>query len=132
MKRKELGRKAAWLFWWILGVGGPGGSGAWAQAGGRAVVYRVPAPGEVGRFEVPQVQLSDAAVARRINRLLLQCVLGNGETETVDAKASPQRQLYQAVRECCYDADTRTWAAAGSGLTGSEYTVLLNRGGCFR
>ncbi|HEX8506018.1 MAG TPA: hypothetical protein VF630_11685, partial [Hymenobacter sp.] len=97
-------------------------------AGGPAVVYQVPAPGEAGRFQVPQVRLSNAAVARRVNRQLLRGVLGKGETETVDAKASPQQQLYQAARECCYDADTRTWAAGG-GLTGSEYAVLLNRAG---
>lgn len=94
----------------------------------RAVVYPVPAPGEASRFGVPQVRLPNAAVARRINRLLLQSVLDE-EDVTVNTHASPQRQLYQAARECCYDADTRTWAAAGGGLTGSEYHVLLNRGG---
>ncbi|MFD2717522.1 hypothetical protein ACFST9_02275 [Hymenobacter monticola] len=111
-------------FWCILA------SGPWrearAQAVGQAEIYRVPAPGEAGRFQVPQVRLQDAAVARLINRQLLRGVLGE---EEVNAKATPQRQLYLAARKCCYDADTRTWAAAGGGLTGSWYSVLLNRAG---
>lgn len=104
---------------------------AWAQArtSGRAVMYQVPVPGEVSRFRVPQVRLADAAVARRINEVLLRGVLGTADAGAVNAKASPQRQLYQVARACCYDADTRTWAAAGGGLTGSDYTVLLNRSG---
>jgi hypothetical protein len=117
-------------FWCILAVGGPW-SGAWAQAVGRAEVYRVPASGEAGRFEVPQVRLPNAAVARRINQRLLRGVfgvMGEGEVE-ITTKATPQQQLYQAARECCYDADARMWVAAGSGLTGSWYSVLLNRAG---
>ena len=122
---KRIRRCAAgWVFWgWVL----LGGGGAWGQAGGRAVVYPVPTTGEASRFQVPQVRLADAAVARRINRALLRGLLGGWAA--VDTNASPRRQLYQAARECCYDADTRTWAAAGGGLTGSEYQVLLNRGG---
>lgn len=104
-------------------------SDAWAQTSMRAVVYKVPAPGEVSRFEVPQVRLANAAVARHINEVLLRGVLGDAEEGAVNAKASPQQRLYLAARACCYDADTRMWAAAGGGLTGSEYAVLLNRSG---
>ena len=104
-------------------------SDAWAQTSGRAMIYRVPAPGEVSRFHVPQVRLADAVVARRINEVLLRGALGEADAGTINAKASPQRQLYLAARACCYDADTHVWAAAGGGLTGSEYTVMLNRSG---
>jgi hypothetical protein len=109
-----------------------GGGRAWAQmiVPVRAVVYQLHASGEADadRFAVPQVRLADATVAKRINRQLLRGVLGESDA-TVDARLSPQRQLYQAARECCYDADSKTWAAAGGGLTGSWYTVLLNRAG---
>lgn len=103
--------------------------GALAQEGavaGRAVVYQVPARGEATRFQVPQVRLPNPAVARRINRQLLRVALDNWDG--IDSTASPQRQLYQAARVCCYDPETRQWAAAGGGLTGSEYAVLLNQG----
>jgi hypothetical protein len=42
-------------------------AGAQAQTSGRAVVVRVPAPGEVSRFQVPQVRLANAVVARYTN-----------------------------------------------------------------
>ncbi len=102
--------------------------GALAQQGvatGRAIVYQVPARGEAARFQVPQVRLANTAAARRINRLLMRVTLN--DWDGVDSTASPQRQLYQAARACCYDPETRQWAAAGSGLTGSEYAVLLNQ-----
>lgn len=117
----------------LFGVGcllaGAGPAEAQGPAAGRAVVFSVPTSGEASRFEVPQVRLSDAAVARLINQVLLRGVLGEAGEAAGNVKASPQRQLYQAARACCYDADTRTWAAAGGGLTGSNYTVLLNRSG---
>jgi len=113
--------------WCLLGLGllvQP--LGALAQQGA-ALVYPAPARGEGMRFQVPQVRLANTVAARRINRLLLRVALDNWDG--VDSTASPQRQLYQAARACCYDPETRQWAAAGSGLTGSEYTVLLNQGG---
>lgn len=103
--------------------------GTLAQQGtatGRALVYQVPVRGEAARFQVPQVRLANTVTARRINRLLLRVTLD--DWDGIDSTASPQRQLYQAARVCCYDPETRQWAAAGGGLTGSEYTVLLNQG----
>lgn len=100
--------------------------GALAQQGA-AIVYQVPARGEAMRFQVPQVRLANTVAARRINRLLLRVALDNWDG--IDSAASPQRQLYQAARVCCYDPETRQWAAAGGGLTGSEYAVLLNQAG---
>lgn len=100
--------------------------GALAQKGA-AIVYQVPARGEATRFQVPQVRLANTVAARRINRLLLRVALDNWDG--IDSTASPQRQLYQAARACCYDPETRQWAAAGGGLTGSEYAVLLNQAG---
>lgn len=99
--------------------------GALAQQGaltGRAVVYQVPARGEAARFQVPQVRLANTVAAQRINRLLLRVTL-----DVVDSTASPQRQLYQAARECCYDQETKSWRAGGDGLTGTGYRVLLNQ-----
>jgi hypothetical protein len=90
-------------------------------------VYQVPARGEGMRFQVPQVRLANTVAARRINRLLMRVTLD--DWDGVDSTASPQRQLYQAARACCCDPETRQWAAAGGGLTGSEYAVLLNQGG---
>jgi hypothetical protein len=77
------------------------------------------------RFEVPQVKLPNVAVATRINRQLLR--YARAEFSTVDSTASPQRQLYQAARECCYDKDEKIWMAAGDGLTATTYQVLLNQ-----
>ena len=114
----------------LLGFGllvGPlGASAQQVAATGRAIVYQVPARGEAMRFQVPQVRLANTVAARRINRLLLRIILN--DWEEIDSTASPQRQLYQAARVCCYDPETRQWSAAGSGLTGSEYAVLLNQG----
>ena len=103
------------------------GAGAKAQpAGSRAQVFTLPVSGEAGRFQIPQVKLPEAAVARRINRQLLAYV--TGQFSAIDPQASPQRQLYQAARACCYDEDLRRWSAVGTGFTGTEYRVLLNQG----
>ncbi len=112
----------------VLGLmGGVEARAQQATASGRAMVYQVPVRGEATRFQVPQVRLANTAAARRINRLLLRVALDNWTD--IDSSASPQRQLYQAARVCCYDPETRLWAAAGGGLTGSEYAVLLNQAG---
>ncbi|SHJ23852.1 hypothetical protein SAMN02745146_2578 [Hymenobacter daecheongensis DSM 21074] len=95
------------------------------MAGSQAVVYPVAVQGEVARFQVPQVRLPDAAVARCINRQLLAFV--TAEFSTIDSTASPRRQLQQAARECCYDEDTKTWWAGGLGLSATSYGVLLNQ-----
>jgi hypothetical protein len=76
-------------------------------------------------FKIPQVQLPNAAVAKQINRWLLR--YARAEFSTVDSTATPQRQLHQAERECCYDKDEKKWVV-GDGLTGTTYQVLLNQG----
>ncbi|MEJ7661231.1 MAG: hypothetical protein WKG07_17310 [Hymenobacter sp.] len=94
--------------------------------GSRAQVYAVATTGMASSFQVPQVRLPDAAVARRINRVLLRDV--TGYFDTVDSAASPARQLRQAARECCYDEATKSWREFGNGgLTATAYTVLLNQ-----
>ncbi|MGI4865833.1 MAG: hypothetical protein ACRYFZ_18055 [Janthinobacterium lividum] len=98
-----------------------------AAAGSRAQVYRVSATGEATRFEVPQVRLPDAVAARRINRHILQLLIGS-QAEAIDSAASAMQQLRQASRECCYDPDTRQWTV-GHGLTSCGYQVLFNQGG---
>ena len=98
-----------------------------AAAGSRAQVYRVPATGEAARFEVPQVRLPGAVAARRINRRILQLLIGDNTGASVSAALAIQ-QLRQASRECCYDPDTRQWTV-GHGLTGCGYQVLFNQGG---
>lgn len=119
-----------WVVCWLGALGGAlGGGDAWAQASGRAVVYRVPTTGEASRFEVPQVKLANTAVARRINRLLIRHLILGDFYGQIDSTASPQQILRQAARACCYNSDAHAWEAAGSGLTGSWYSVLLNRGG---
>lgn len=92
--------------------------------GSRARVRPVLARGEAARFQVPQVQLPNAAVARRINARLLQVVTAYSG---IDSTASPQRQLYLAARRCCYDEEVKSWLAGGDGLTELSYTVLLNQ-----
>ncbi len=118
---------ADYFFWGVLGAL-LGGGGAWGQGIGRAVVYPVPTTGEASRFRVPQVRLADAAAARRINRVLLSnALLGSGQS--LGSKVSPAQWLRQAALNCCYNPDAHAWEAAGNGLTGSNYHVLLNRGG---
>ena len=119
---------AGLVFWGSVGVLFGGGR-ALAQTGagsGRAVVYPVPTTGEAGRFRVPQVRLADAAVARRINGFLLR-QFRDGVYDAVDSTASPQRQVRQAARLCCYDEETKTWWVGGQGVTETGYTVLLNQ-----
>ena len=103
--------------------------GHWGQAqvvaADRAQVYTVPTTSASSSFQVPQVRLPNAAVARRINQQLLRDV--RAYFTTVDSVASPARQLRQAVRECCYDQETKNWRAGGDGLTGTRYRVLLNQ-----
>ena len=129
---ERIRRCAAGLVFWV-GVGVFGvlldGGGAWAQTGagsGRAVVYPVPTTGEASRFQVPQVRLADAAVARRIDGFLLRR-FRDEINEAVDSTASPQRQVRQAARLCCYDEETKTWWVGGQGVTATDYTVLLNQ-----
>ncbi|RAK70204.1 hypothetical protein [Hymenobacter edaphi] len=104
-------------------------SGAESQAqvapGSQATVAPVATTGPAARFQVPQVKLPNAAVARRINRELLRLVAEQHGLE--NSGASPRRQLVAAARECCYDEETERWRAGGDGLTELEYAVLLNQ-----
>ncbi|MFD1468600.1 hypothetical protein ACFQ48_10225 [Hymenobacter caeli] len=93
---------------------------AQSAPGGRAQVYSV----TEASFTVPQVKLADAAVARRINRVLLRHLV----EETVDSTASAHRQLRQAALACCYDQENHQWMASGMGYSGTSYKVLLNQG----
>jgi hypothetical protein len=78
------------------------------------------------RFEVPQIQLANTAAAKRINRRLAWLLLG----EETDSTLSVSRQLRQAERACCYDAENGLgWNTVGQGLTGCNYHVLLNQQG---
>ena len=105
---------------------GAAGQARVGAATGRAQVYTVATTAVDARFQVPQVRLPDAAVARRINRVLLRDV--TGYFETVDSAASPVRQLRQAARECCYNEATKSWQEFGNGgRTATAYTVLLNQ-----
>lgn len=121
-----------WLLLGLLLSGVLLGGRAQAQAatpvapGSRAQVYAVATTAVDARFQVPQVRLPNAAVARRINRVLLRDF--TGYFDTVDSAASPARQLRQAARECCYDEATKSWREFGNGgLTATAYTVLLNQ-----
>ncbi|PJJ60611.1 hypothetical protein [Hymenobacter chitinivorans] len=117
---------------WLLGVGvvlsrAPQ-AGAQGAPGAQAQVYTVTdqtAKNEATYYQVPQVRLPDAAVARRINRQLWRFFTRN--FSTLDSTASLHRQLLQAVHECCYDEEFKAWRAGGDGLTGFDYTVLLNQ-----
>ncbi|UOQ71114.1 hypothetical protein [Hymenobacter cellulosilyticus] len=114
---------------WLLGVGVVLGARlpdvAQTQPGEQAQVYTVTNDGAGGNFHLPQVRLANTAVARRINRQLLGLV--TDYSSAIDSTASPRRQLTQLARECCYDEESRSWLAAGSGLTGMTYEVLLNQ-----
>ncbi|GAB3833384.1 hypothetical protein [Hymenobacter jeollabukensis] len=103
------------------------GAGAQAQVapGSQASVAPVATTGPAARFQVPQVKLPNAAVARRINQELLRLVVEQHGLE--NATASPRQLLTAAARECCYDELTERWRAGGNGLTELEYTVLLNQ-----
>ena len=105
----------------LLGLAAPGAQ-AQRAPGSRAQVHTIASR---TAFKVPQVQLPNAAAAARINHWLLR--YARAEFSTVDSTASPQRQLAQAARECCYDKDEKTWLAAGDGLTATTYKVLLNQ-----
>lgn len=78
-----------------------------------------------GRFQVPQVKLPNAAAARQINRRIADLM--------IEQEAKPGQTLHQRLKaaevKCCYDEDAGHWNNVGSGLTGSSYTVLLNRQG---
>ena len=113
----------------LLGLGFWLAAGSvWAQVvpGSRAQVYSVPTTGEAGRFQVPQVKLPTAAVANRINRVLLRRFRDDAN-EQIDSTASPRRQVRQAVYQCCFDEDSKSWMAGGLGTTGMRYEVLLNQ-----
>lgn len=109
----------------LLGLGLAAASTSAQQAPGSRAQVSTIAGSATTRFEVPQVRLPNAAVAGRINSWLLR--YARSEFSTVDSTASPQRQLYQASRECCYDKDEKTWVAAGDGRTATTYHVLLNQ-----
>lgn len=117
------------LMQWLLGVGvGLGirpAAVAQTRPGEQAQVYTITNEGAGGNFQLPQVRLPNTVVARRINRQLLGLV--TDYSSAVDSTASPRRQLTQLARECCYDQESRSWLAAGSGLTGMTYEVLLNQ-----
>jgi hypothetical protein len=99
---------------------------AQGAAGSQAQVFSVPTAGEARRFQVPQVKLPDAVVARRINRALMRHFRNRSFGE-VDSTLSPRQQLREAVRQCCFDEDSHSWMAAGQGLSNTEYGVLLNQ-----
>lgn len=88
-----------------------------------ARVYKVQAYG----YEVPQVQLRNAAVGRLINRRLAKLIFRSNVDIAVDSLAPLAQQLRQAARACCY-ADGH-WLAPGQGFVGCRYEVLLNQGG---
>lgn len=102
----------------LAGLGAQAQRAPGSRAQVRTIVSSTP-------FKMPQVKLPSAAVASRINRWLLR--YARAEFSAVDSTASPQRQLSQAYRECCYDKDEQVWLAAGDGLTATTYSVLLNQ-----
>ncbi|RZL06976.1 MAG: hypothetical protein EOO62_17875 [Hymenobacter sp.] len=109
----------------VLGLGLAAASASAQQAPGSRAQVSTIAGSTSTRFEVPQVRLPNATVAKRINSWLLR--YARSTFTTVDSTASPQRQLYQASRECCYDKEEKEWMAAGDGLTATTYHVLLNQ-----
>src|SRR5688572_7082604 len=112
-----------WVFFACLMAGAASGL---AQSGPAlsARVVAVTEEGKETRFKVPQVQLSNAAVARRINRCLVRLVL----SEETDSTLSISQQLQQAARACCYDAENGLgWNTVGHGLTSCSYSILLNQ-----
>lgn len=120
MKRTTCWCLAAALSWGLMEMR------AQAISGGRAQIGTVTEGKRNGRFQVPQVHLPDAVVARRINRRIIQLMLG----EATDPTLSLSQQLGQAKRTCCYDAENgRGWNTVGQGLTGCQYQVLLNAHG---
>ncbi len=98
---------------------------AQSGSGPHARIVAVTEAGGTSRFKVPQVQMSDAVVAQRINRSIAQRII---EGDEVDTKARLSQQLRQAALECCWDSDERHWIS-GQGLTGCRYEVLLNEQG---
>ncbi|UOQ51882.1 hypothetical protein [Hymenobacter cellulosivorans] len=114
-----------WLLRIGVGLAGCSAAGAQIRPGQQAQVYTITHEGRGGNFQIPQVRLPNTVVARRINRQLLGLV--TDYSSAVDSTASPRRQLTQLARECCYDEESRHWLAAGSGLTGMTYEVLLNQ-----
>ncbi|AWM32435.1 hypothetical protein DDQ68_06305 [Hymenobacter nivis] len=77
---------------------------------------------------MPQVKLADAAVARRINRALLQLLVRAHAAGDVDSLRTPRQQLRQADQASRYDADEKVSRNYGRGLVGADYNVLLNQG----
>jgi len=73
---------------------------------GQAQLYTVAATGAGTRFQVPQVRLPDAGVARRVNQQLLRYV--TSEFSRVDSTASPRQQLHQAALEWYYDTELKS------------------------
>ncbi len=83
-------------------------------------VYRVPTTGGAARFRVPQVQLADAAVARRINAALTRLLLTANLADTTPV-ASASQAIRRARAE--YEANQQV------GVFGTSYDVLLNQAG---
>ena len=92
--------------------------------GVRAQVFTTTEATGKQRFQVPQVRLADAAMARRINRSIVRRILRgvNADSVAVDTTASLATQLRQAERECCGNKPAQ-------GLTGCSYKILLNEHG---
>lgn len=81
---------------------------------GRANVYAIKEPSRFSQFVVPQVRLLNAVAAARINRQLLQQVIGGNADGEISHAANPRAQLRQAATlECCF--------------SGARYKVLLNQ-----
>lgn len=90
----------------------------------RAVLVTASGPANTGQFKVLQVRLGDATVSKRINRSILRHLLG----EEINTAAPVAQVLQQAAKACCWDAEAHRWQG-GQGLTGCDYTVLLNERG---
>lgn len=90
----------------------------------RAVLVPASGPANTNQFKVPQVRLGDAAVSRRINRSILLRILG----EEINPAGPVAQVIQQAAKACCWDAEARHWRG-GQGITGCDYTVLLNEHG---
>lgn len=90
----------------------------------RARVYTV----QRGEYNVPQVALPNAAVARRINQRLARLLVQCEDPDAVDSLATLPQQLQQAARASSFDEEKKL-RANSQGFIGCDYTVLLNQGG---
>ncbi|RZK26316.1 MAG: hypothetical protein EOO63_14855 [Hymenobacter sp.] len=81
-----------------------------------------------GYYNVPQVALPNAVVARRINQRLARLLVQCEDPDAVDSLATLPRQLQQAKRASDFD-ENKQLLANSQGFIGCSYTVLLNQGG---